>query len=86
MIPIILTEDDHGDYQMEMDPSKVIANKENFEILIDNESDVESVTAKEEKGEEATKVNEQFHKIGHHSIYDGWTRMTPHEISHWIDK
>lgn len=66
MLPIILSEDDNGEIQMEMDTKHVHVSNDNesIEIVMDNESAEEN----------------------YHSIYDGWTRMTPQEISHWIDK
>jgi hypothetical protein len=67
MLPIIFTEDDNGEIQMEMDTDHVHVSNDNdsIEIVMD------------ESEEEALR---------HYSLYDGWTRMTPQEISHWIDK
>jgi hypothetical protein len=69
MLPVIFTEDDNGELQMEMDTNHVHVSNDNesLEIVMDSESDDGNDTR-------------------HHSIYDGWTRMTPQEISHWIDK
>jgi hypothetical protein len=93
MVPVILTEGQNGEYEVEMDTSNVLGNNKNaVEILIEDESDITSVdnTSEDNNKDNYKKDGHHYHLHNlhhlHHTIYDGWTRMSPHEISHWIDK
>ncbi|KAL7043638.1 hypothetical protein ACKWTF_001605 [Chironomus riparius] len=88
MVPVILTEGQNGEYEMEMDTSNAIRNNSNaIEIIIkDDDSDAGSLGNKiEDYSKENLKKGNHLTQL-HHTIYDGWTRMTPHELSNWIDK
>lgn len=92
MVPVILTEGQNGEYEVEMDTSNVIGNKNNaIEILIEDESAFSSMDNSSEDNKKDNQKKESHYHLHnlhnlHHTIYDGWTRMSPHEISHWIDK
>jgi hypothetical protein len=71
MVPIYLTEDDNGEFQMKMDTKHAVLNDE-ISLSISEDDDCEN-------------SNKEV-STHHHSIYDEWTRMSPQEISLWIDK
>lgn len=77
MLPILLTEDEKGEFRIDSNP---IANDDNsVAIMIEPEH-------RDDNDERATDISFEMDARRHHSIYEGWTRMTPQEISRWIDK
>lgn len=78
MLPILLTEDEKGEFRIDSNP---IASEDNsVSIMIEHEAQSHDID------ERASNISFEIDARRHHSIYEGWTRMTPHEISRWIDK
>jgi hypothetical protein len=72
MLPIYFTENEDGDYQID--------TSVNEDTIISNMSDVTEIDI------DNLKSDNHHHHHHHHSIYEEWTRMTPQDISRWIDK
>lgn len=90
MVPVVLKEGQNGEYEVEMDTSNSGNTNNAIEIIIEDDSDTASMDNNIEdiKKDNSKKEGHHHHHLTnlHHTIYDGWTRMTPHELSNWIDK
>lgn len=82
MLPILLTEDDKGEFRIDSNP--IATDNNGVSIMIENDMEDD----REASGSSSPKAKFDFNEASkrHHSIYEEWTRMTPQEISHWIDK
>lgn len=77
MLPILLTEDDKGEFRIDSNP--IASDDNSLAIMIEHE-------AQNDTDERASNISFEMEARRHHAIYEGWTRMTPQEISRWIDK
>lgn len=86
MLPIMLTENENGEYSIDSNPIMTDDNTVSVMIEHDNHGDIDMhISSDEEETRKSKKIADIIRRQSMYG-YEGWTRMTPQEISHWIDK
>lgn len=80
----MLTENDNGEFRIDSNP---IMNDDNtVSVVIEPDMHHGGIEMSYSSDEEETKGSRAADAKRRQSMYADWTRMTPQEISHWIDK
>lgn len=85
MLPILLTENDKGVFSIDSNP--IMTDDNTVSVVIEPDALGEAMEMSySSDDDEVPQKNSNFDIKRRQSLYEGWTRMTPQEISHWIDK
>lgn len=81
-----MTENDNGEFKI--DSNAILAEDNTVSVVIEPDIRDESyeMSYSTDEEEETSRGNAIANMIKRQSIQEVWTQMTPHEISHWIDK
>jgi hypothetical protein len=83
----MLTENDKGEFSIDSNP--IMTNDNTVSVVIEPDNhggEMEMSYSSDEEEKTHPKRHSIADIIRRQSMYEGWTRMTPQEISHWIDK